>query len=412
MWSLLIIAARNVSRNRRRSIISGAAVFVGVLGIVLLQGLLNSFLTRIVDDTVLAKVGAIQVHKRGWQDADHDLLDYDLPDDQAFRQKLAAIPGVTGVTPRITFDGMLSNGAVSSMVGVAAIDPATEYTVCPKRRESIAPGSDPLVPGASGGGAGDVSAALVGSELAESLGAKKGAVLSLLSASKGGAANALDLTVVGFLPSRDLLESKRLSVVTLALAQDLLRMKGRVTEYALSVSDVDQADEIAARVQAATGDGYQAQAWKELAPSVRDRLVRTRIILWIITGILFFLVGTGIANTMLMSVYERVREIGTMLAVGTRRRQVMSLFLAEAATLGLAGGLLGASVGAAIVASLGAHGFTMSPPGGDPAVFHPFITGRFVAGAIAFAALGTVVAGLYPAWKASKLRPADALRAT
>ena len=405
MGSLLVIAMRNIARNRRRSIISGAAVFVGVLGIVVLQGLLNSFLTRIVDDTVLTKVGAVQVHRRGWQEADHDLLTYDLPDDGTLRAKLAAIPGVTGVTPRITFDGMLGNGSVSSMVGVVAIDPATEYVVCPKRREGIARGSDPLVTG-------DATAALVGSELADSLGAKKGALLSLMSASKGGAANALDLTVSGFLPSRDLLESKRLGVVTVAFAQNLLRMKGRVTEYALSVSDPSRAKEVAERVQAAIGNDYQAQDWQELAPSVRDRLVRTRIILWVIVGILFFLVGTGIANTMLMSVYERVREIGTMLAVGTRRRQVMVLFLGEAAGLGLAGGLLGAIAGAAIVASLGARGFTMSPPGGDPAVFHPFLTARFVALSVAFAVLGTMLAGLFPAWKASRLRPADALRAT
>src|SRR5205807_2487938 len=114
--------------------------------------------------------------------------------------------------------------------------------------------------------------------------------------------------------------------------------------------------------------------------------------------------ATGIANTMLMSVYERVKEIGTMLAVGTRRRQVLILFLAEAAALGLAGSALGAALGATIVSAWGAHGMTFAPPGGDKATFYPFVKASFVLGAVAFAVAGTMLAGLLPAWKASRLR--------
>jgi putative ABC transport system permease protein len=404
MSTLLRIALRNVFRNKWRSAISAAAIVVGVAVIVFLQGFANGFLGSVLSDAVDAKVGGVQVHRHGFLDAEQDPLKLDLPADNEVAATIRATPGVVAVTPRITFEGMLSNGNVSTMFSATAIDPRTEYTVCPKRRDNIAPGSQPLDEHADNG-------ALLGKALVESLDAKSGTTLTMLSASQAGASNALDVSVKGFLPSKMIVESKRLATVPLAFAQDLLRMPGRATEFAVRVDDLERADEIAARIKARLGDGYDVQGWRDLAPMVRDAVIRLRIVLITVSIILFLLVLTGIINTMLMNVYERVREIGTMLAVGVHRRQIVALFLFEAAILGLLGALAGAAIGSSVVAWMGRRGLHMTPPGADPQIYYPVVDPSFVALAVAVAVAGALLAALYPSWKASRMRPVDALRA-
>jgi putative ABC transport system permease protein len=276
--------------------------------------------------------------------------------------------------------------------------------VCPKRRDKVAPGSTPLDEKS-------VTDVLLGKALIESLEAKQGGSLTMLSATKAGPANALDVTVHGALPSRFIAESKRKSTVTLAYAQDLLRMDGRVTEYVLNVNDMEHAEVVAARVRQELGPEYDVDTWREMAPIARDMAVRLRVVLVFIALILFLLVLSGIINTMLMNVYERVREIGTMLAVGVRRRQILTMFLVEAMALGLGGGAIGALAGWLLIRKLG-HGVHLQPPGGDPTVMFPFIEGPYIAKVVAAAVAGALIAALYPAWKASRLKPVEALRAT
>lgn len=115
---------------------------------------------------------------------------------------------------------------------------------------------------------------------------------------------------------------------------------------------------------------------------------------------------------MLMSVYERVREIGTMLAVGVRRWQIMLLFLWEAVALGLFGGLGGSAAGYLLVRWLGWRGVTLRPPGGELTIIRPNVGFGFLCAVVGFAVVSTVLAALYPARKAARLRPVDALRAT
>src|SRR4029077_7513004 len=128
------------------------------------------------------------------------------------------------------------------------------------------------------------------------------------------------------------------------------------------------------------GEAYEVTTWKELAPTTRDRVRILGSLLVFVSLVLLLLVASGIVNTMLMSVYERVREIGTMLAVGVRRRQVTALFLWEALPLGLGGALVGTAAGWAIIRRFGARGLLISPPGSDtPSWLHPYIETSFLA---------------------------------
>src|SRR5207244_10474968 len=132
-----------------------------------------------------------------------------------------------------------------------------------------------------------------------------------------------------------------------AAAQALLRMEGRATEVAVAVYNIDEADAVAARIQAALGDEYEAASWHKVMPAVDDIIQIQNSFLGTIIYVFLFVAMIGIANAMVMNVLERTREIGTMMAVGTRRAQIMQLFLSEAALLGLLGGIAGAAAGLA-----------------------------------------------------------------
>ena len=401
---LLLLALRNLMRNKRRSLVTSLAVAFGAIAIVFLQAVVNGVVRNVVETAALAKVGAVQVFKAGYLGSDEPLK-MSLSWNPELVAQIKAVPGVTAVAPRLDFDGMLTNGSEGTMFLATAIDPAVEYEVCPQRATFLAKGSQPLRPGAP-------RATLIGKTLADSLGAKEGATLVMQAAGVHATANALDVTVSGFLPTNHPLVSKRLATVDLGFAQELLRMKGQVTEYVVGVADLEQVDEVAGRVRAQLGAGYEVTTWKQMDPGMWDRVNFLRYILFFVALVLFLLVATGIVNTMMMSVYERVREIGTMLAVGVRRWQVTLLFLSEAAFLGLASAVTGVGAGYAIVRVLARSGVQQHAPGGDVMTYYPDVSARFLALVVGFAITGAVLAAVYPAWKASRLRPVEALRAT
>lgn len=400
---LFLIAWRSLGRNRQRTLITALTVAFGVLASVALQGLCAAFVTSVIEAKVDSRLGAVQVFRKGHLATDEPLK-LSLPWEAALVARILRTPGVTAVAPRLDFDGLVSNGAEATMFLATAIDPELEYRVCPRRRKQVSPGSEPLQPGRQG----DM---LIGKTLAESLGAGKSSTLIMQAVGPHGRTNALDVEVGGFLPTTDFVESTRVATVRLAFAQDLLRMPGQVTSYAIGVAELPQAAAVAARLRTELGDGYEVATWAELDPGTKTRVLTVDYAFSLVAIMLFFLAATGIVNTMLMSVYERVREIGTMLSFGVRRWQITLLFLWEAGLLGLLSALAGSALGHGIVYLLGRRGIYGPMAGGDPLILYPRVGPGFLGAAVGLAVIGAILAGLYPAWKAARLRPVDALRA-
>lgn len=399
----LTLALRNLARNRRRAIITGLTVFFGALAIVMLQAFINGAIRNSVEAVLEAKHGAIQIFRRGYLGSD-DPLAMNFEDNPELMARIQAVPGVRGVAPRLDFDGMISNGSESTMFTATAIDPALEYRVCKKRRDDVASGGTPLAPG-------DKERALIGKTLAQSLGAGLGSTLVMQASGPHASTNALDMTVSGFLRAQHSSESKRKVTVSLTFAQDLLRMHGRITSYVVGVHDYDRVKEVARAVQTAVGQEFQVTTWQEMDPVQRDRVRFMKLLMLFVAMTLCLLVATTIVNTTMMSVHERVREIGTMLALGVRRRQVTSLFLWEAIQLGLVSASFGTLLGRVLLSAWLSHGLAGEMPGGDLTVFYPNVGNGFLILVLVGAVIGAALAALYPAWKASHLRPVEALRA-
>jgi putative ABC transport system permease protein len=389
---LLRISSRNVLRNRRRSRITFLAVFFSVGVMISIKGFFNGMQASIREATVLGQTGSLQIHRKGFLKSANALsLSLDVPADEGFLSRIRAVPGVKAATARIVFSGMANANDISGVALFAAIDPWRELAVCPLRMEMVSAGKSLSESGPTAG--------ILTPELAKSLGLKLGRSAAILTHDPDGVMSALDFEFVGVygqpgFPLRD----KKFGFVPLALAQTLLRMEGRATEIAVAIENLDDAERMRPLLAAAVGPEYE--------------VARQNFVLGLISGIFLGIALLGIVNTMLMSVQERTREIGTMMSIGVRRYQILSLFLLEAALLGLAGGILGAAVGSGLVAYVGLKGILLHIPGMlAPLHIYPRVNLGYVLFVLFLSAGGAALAALWPAVRASRLRPVQALSA-
>lgn len=406
MSSLLRIAFRNVLRNRRRSLITFSAVFVALGVVTSIRGFLGGLQASLRESVVLGQTGAVQVHAKGFRQAlEGGSLTLTVPADTTFLAKVAAVPGVTAIAPRIAFGAMVNVGDTTTPALFTAVDRAAELRVCPRRAEMIhGPGPNSGWPAGAG---------VLTPELTTSLGAALGSSVTVLASDETGALNGQDLTVWAHYGQAGLpVPEKKIGFVPLDFAQDLLRLDRRATELAIAVDDPRRADEVARGIATAVGAGYEVSTWREVMPWVDEAIRAQDFMVGLLTATFLFVALLGIVNTMLMSVYERTREVGTMISVGVRRRQILGLFLVEAGLLGLAGGALGASVGGGLVTSLGKRGIAVKLGGMATAMhIHPTVDANYVAMVLALGTIGATVAALWPALRASRLRPVEALGA-
>ncbi|MDP2273387.1 MAG: FtsX-like permease family protein [Archangium sp.] len=400
---LLRLAARNVFRAKARSAITIGALFFGVLMTLLLSAFVMGVGESLVAETIESRVGAIQVHKAGYfEKRDRQPLAFYLEQSPELETKLRSVANVKAFTPRISFNGMLTNGSRGAIAVITAIDPATVQSALPK--------VDLYLEGKALE-QNDRNGAHVGQELNRALDLKPGVPLMLQAQGLGGRDNALDLEPRGVLAGQNPLEGKRAVTVTLAFAQSLLGMDKKVTEYVIAIDDVTRLDETAAAIGSALGPDCEVQTWEQLRPSLRDARLLQRAILGGLAFIFLIIALFGVANTLLMTVLERTREIGTLLAVGMTRSMVARLFVLEALLQAALGALLGLGValvvlefarnGGGIMVSMGSgQGYFRMMPTLLPAV--PFLV-------VGSACLGSVLAAVSPALRAARMRPVEAL---
>ena len=400
MVPLLRLAVRNLARHRRRTGLILAAIALGVMAVVGVRGFLNGLQSTLIRGFAEGTVGAMQVHAEGFlrsNEAAPLKPNLDLTGD--LLQRIEAVEGVKAAAPRIMFPSMLSIGDQTAFVIAVGIDPVREKDCCPRRLDLVEQGRFLSGP----------SESLVGLEVLRGLGGAVGGKAALLTGDVDGVMNAVDTDVVGQIAAPTQGE-KKLVLLSLAAAQELVRIPSHATEIAVGVHDLDRVGKVAERVRAALGPGYDVRTWDELAATARDAVDMQNRALGVVTAAFLIVILVGVTNALLTSVLERVREIGTLMAVGARRRQILVLFLFEAAALGVVGAVIGCAGGSALVGLLAIKGVTLSTPGASlPQTLYPFVELDFLLRMVVMSTVGASLASLWPAWKASRLRPVEAL---
>ena len=406
MNPLLSMAFRNVLRNRRRTLITLAAVVIGVAAVGIIRGVLNGLQDSIVRMTIDGSLGALQIHRTGYMaNVMSTPLSLDFDADEALLSKVRGVKGVTAIAPRLQFAGSLTltvpegqEAPEAAFFAAVAVDPTLELKVCPERYRFYGDGATL-----------DETHLVLGEGLANAVGAKRDDEAVILAPDRDGSLNG-ELGKIGGVMHAMMPGEMKIAVVPLGLAQRLLRMEGKVTELAVAVDDLQEIPRIAGELRVALGPTYEVHSWDELAPERKTIMGIQNGISVVVSVVFMMLMLLGVANTMLMSVLERTREVGTMMAVGLTRGSVMTLFLLEALMMGVLGAVGGLALMTLVTTGLASKGIHVTAPGASiPLEVVPFMTARFTAGVLFAAIAGSAIFALYPAFRASRLRPVQAL---
>lgn len=412
---LIQIAFRNVFRNRRRTAFTLSAVLVALAVVLGITAINNAFYRFTVENAVDSKLGALQIHRAGYlRNISSNPLSFHYPYTAELISLLEKTEGVKAVSGRIQLRGLVSNGREQALFFGNAVDVEREGRVCPKWLDALSTGSEQF-------SSSNDSQVLLGFELGRSLGVlpdeetgfgsqSTSRYLNISAASPSGRQNAIDVRVQGLVRSTLPVEEKRSLTLPLNTAQGLLGLEGQVTEIAVAVNDFDQIESVRSRLQTQLGNDYEVSTWADVQPFLRDVVFRQRVMIGIVSVILFVLAVFVIANTMTMAVFERTREIGTMLSLGVKKGKIRSIFLLEALVVGFVGALGGLALGLTIVFVLSIRGIPFGTAGFGQGVLFPYLGFEFVLSSFFGAVLCAVLAGLVPARKASEMNPVDALR--
>ena len=398
------IAYRDLGRNRRRSFFTLVAVAVGLALLIFINGLIAGVMHDAVENNIRLRTGHVQLRAPSYEEEKSSLQWQDLltnGEDLAARAR--ALPQVASAAPVLWAIGILNTAEDTTNLQVYGIDVTSDF---------YAPVRDGLVAGEFLA-ADDRSGILLGKRLADSMGLQPGSKVSLTLIDADGQPQEQIYTVRGLFRSGAVSYDENSVFMPLAKAQAVTNTAGRASAVTILLHNQEDAEAVAAAL--ATPD-VKALTWTELNQVFLQTMAIGLRFYLILDFIVMLVVAVVIANTLLMAVFERVREMGILAALGMKGRQIMGMFLLEAATLGLLGIVVGVVLGTAIVLYMTDHGIYM---GEDVAgsveniALGATMYTRLVPTTIANLSLATLVvillASLYPAWFAARLEPVQAL---
>lgn len=399
----LKIAYRTLGRNRRRMILTTALIAIGVVFVLLFSAFSGSFKNYMIGQITDSMLGHIQIHQKGYvASLDNMPLDKNIPEHRlrAIERELALTEGVKSYSLRLKHSALISNFETSTNIRLNGIDPAREHETLPLLRSRIIGNAD--------FGKGEV---LIPDIVARGMNLKIGDSVVLVVTNNIGSMNARTFKVAGILQSISG-PGGRDGYVHIEDSRMLLRLQhNEANEIAVRLNDLSDLKKVykqlSASLLASNKPPLELHGWEELSPfsSIAKMIDLMSISIQII---LISIVLISILNVMIMSVYERIREIGTMSAIGTPASFIMATFLFEGILLGLFGLAAGTALSYGIVYWIG--DMTISFGRQDDILLTPVLSAVKVAliGILVIVVSG--VASLYPAIKAARMNPVDALR--
>jgi len=401
---LWVIAYRDLGRNRRRSGLTLTSVALGLALLIFMSGMVNGVWQSALQDSIRLQTGHVQIRAASYEDQKLSLLWRDLLDNtDDLLARTNQMSEVEFATPVLWAGGVLSTIHESTNLKVSGIDPTSPFHD-PIQKGLVA--GEFLTPDSRG-------EILMSRSLANSMGIGVGNRVSLAVGNPEGQPDEGIFTIRGLFDTGFPSYDDNTVFMPLSQAQAFTRAGDRSSAIVIMLHDQDDADKVAAALQS---PGISALTWEDLNEIFLEAMKTGIVFYYIMYGIVILIVAVIIANTLLMAVFERTREMGILAALGMKRQQIMVMFLFEAAILALVGIVIGivlGSLGVAYLANVGIDIGTAAAQSVEGIVFGTTMTGKFVLGeviSLSLWMLGIILlVSLYPAWYAARLEPVKAL---
>ena len=413
MIKLIHLAARNLLRYQRRTLLTSLLIVIGVAAVLLFMAISGSFKQLMIGQITDSMLGHLQVHRRGYVASIESLpLNMNMPAQMVERvnKALSEEPAVAAVSPRIKFGAMFSNFTETTSLRLNGIDPDAEAAVLPllAGRQLDGVRNGPMVV------RGEV---LIPALVSRGLKVNPGDTIVLIATNRDGSVNGKTFKVRGTLESATG-PGGRDGYVHIEDARELLRMQdAEVSEIAVRLKDPQQIQRVNEKLQAVFEEvknkagqrALELHTWERLSPFANIAKM-IDVLTLAIKIMLISIVLVSVMNVMIMAVYERIREIGAIAAIGTPPGRILGMFLAEGLMLGIGGTFIGVAISLVSIYALNVWKITYSFGQQQGLLLSPSLGASDV---IITAAIVIVVAGLaslQPAWKASRMDPITALR--
>jgi putative ABC transport system permease protein len=410
MGNLFKIAVRNLLRYKRRTFLTASLITIGVIFVLVFISVSGSFKAMMISQITDSMLGHIQIHKKGYVAAIDNLpLNLNLRPQAVAKIEdiLNNDVDVESYSPRIKFGGMFSNFIETTNIRLNGVYPDREFKTIPLLASRISAGKQSIEKGGI----------LIPVLLSKGMGVKIGDTVVIVTTNKDGSVNGKQFTVSGILESATG-PGGRDGYVHIEDAQELLRMtEMEISEVAIRLKDFDRLHSADLKLQNLLAGElnqqgkpiFEIHTWEKLSPFYHlSRMID--LMTFFIKLMLIAIVLISIMNVMIMAVYERIREIGTIAAIGTPPNKILSMFVIEGFCLGIFGTVVGNIFGAVIIYIINASKITFDFAMHQGLILSANIRSSDIISISVIVIIVSVIASLQPAFKASRMEPITALR--
>ncbi len=405
MNMMLKISWRNIWRNPKRSLVMVAAITAGLWGGISAASLVFGLLEQRFQTSIEQHISHLQIHHPDYL-RDH-VVEHRVEDWKALQEYIDNDRAIKTYSMRTTLNGMFSSAHLTGGVHIIGVEPEHEASTT-RINDNLTDGSyfsDALR-----------NPVLVGKQLAEKSKLQVGSRLVLTFQDTEGDLVSAAFRVAGiFQTANKQFDESHIYALRSELGH-YIDSEVVVNEVALLAMDIEQINPVRERYAEAF-PGLTVRSWDEIAPDLYYMQGMANLMMMIILAIILFALAFGLVNTMLMAVFERIRELGVLMAIGMNKKRVFSMIMLETSILSLLGAAGGLLASLFTLSILGSRGLDLAAVGGDslnefgfPSFVYPTIEPSFILMLMLMVVATALITAVYPALKAIRLHPAEAVK--